>query len=244
MLDVAHDAGSPFPSTRYSAVTELASDDPVVRTRSYEVISRAYWKPVLTTLRFRLGKNEQDAADLCQGFFTEAFEKRWLERYDREKARFRTFVRVCVAHYAAKARRGDLTEGRGGGAIHVDLDSVTRDLASGAMAPDEQFDKEWVRSIFTMAVEALQRDCAARGREAVYRVFARYELDGEEPRPTYAAIGAELGLSTTTVTNHLALARRELRRHVLEGLRSVTASEEEFRDEARELLGIDPAVTH
>jgi len=38
------------------------------------------------------------------------------------------------------------------------------------------------------------------------------------------------------VTNHLAWARRELRRLVLERLRIVSGSDAEFRDEARELF--------
>jgi hypothetical protein len=41
------------------------------------------------------------------------------------------------------------------------------------------------------------------------------------------------------VTNHLHWARRELRKAVLEKLRETTASEEEFRDEARALLGVE-----
>ena len=41
----------------------------------------------------------------------------------------------------------------------------------------------------------------------------------------------------TQVTNHLAWARRELRKLVLERLRSLTATDAEFREEAEELLG-------
>jgi hypothetical protein len=41
------------------------------------------------------------------------------------------------------------------------------------------------------------------------------------------------------VTNHLAWARREFRRVVLDTLREMTASEDEFRREARDLLGLD-----
>ena len=43
------------------------------------------------------------------------------------------------------------------------------------------------------------------------------------------------------MTNQLAFARRELRRLVLERLRALCASDNEFRLEARELLGVEPA---
>ena len=42
------------------------------------------------------------------------------------------------------------------------------------------------------------------------------------------------------MTNYLALARREFRRIVLEKLRELTATDDEFRREARALLGVDP----
>ena len=49
----------------------------------------------------------------------------------------------------------------------------------------------------------------------------------------------QFGLKTSDVTNYLAYARREFRRVVLEQLREMTGSEDEFRREARTLLGVD-----
>ena len=53
---------------------------------------------------------------------------------------------------------------------------------------------------------------------------------------TSAAI-AELGIKVTDVTNYLAFARREFRRLLLEQLRELTSSDEEFEAESRTLLG-------
>ena len=52
---------------------------------------------------------------------------------------------------------------------------------------------------------------------------------------------AEFGIPVTQVTNYLAFARRELRRLVLERLQTLCATDEEFRLEARDFLGVDPA---
>jgi hypothetical protein len=60
------------------------------------------------------------------------------------------------------------------------------------------------------------------------------------PKTSYKALAAEFGLSTTDVTNYLALGRREFRQIVLEKLRELTATDDEFRREARALLGVDP----
>jgi hypothetical protein len=62
--------------------------------------------------------------------------------------------------------------------------------------------------------------------------------DSAASRPTYAALARDLGLRVTDVTNELAWARRAFRGIVLDGLRGVCATDEEFRAEARDLLGI------
>jgi hypothetical protein len=76
-----------------------------------------------------------------------------------------------------------------------------------------------------------------------FALFERYDIEGAEAeaRPRYADLAVEFGLAPTQVTNQLHWARRELRRIVLEKLREITASEEEFRAEARALLGRDPS---
>ena len=52
-----------------------------------------------------------------------------------------------------------------------------------------------------------------------------------------AEIARDLGLSAATVTNHLAAMRRQFRAIVLERLRELTSSEEEWEAEAARLLG-------
>ena len=99
-----------------------------------------------------------------------------------------------------------------------------------------------MRSLFDLAVGDLRRWCEAAGKEVHFRLFERYDLEGPDApeRPTYAQLAAEHGLPATQVTNYLAAVRRELRRLVLERLRELTGSEEEFRAEARSVLGVDP----
>ena len=55
-----------------------------------------------------------------------------------------------------------------------------------------------------------------------------------------AALARETGRPITDVTNELAWARRAFREIVLDLLRGICASDEEFRAEARDLLGVSP----
>jgi hypothetical protein len=58
-------------------------------------------------------------------------------------------------------------------------------------------------------------------------------------KPSYRSLARDFAIDTATVNNRLAAARREFRKIILESLQEITASETEFRNEARALLGIE-----
>jgi hypothetical protein len=93
--------------------------------------------------------------------------------------------------------------------------------------------------MFTLAVDAFRHHCEETGRTVHFELFERYDLNDDGSDVSYASLGQEFGLEPATVTNYLAAARRDFRRIVLEKLREITATDEEFRTEARSLLGVD-----
>jgi hypothetical protein len=72
-----------------------------------------------------------------------------------------------------------------------------------------------------------------------FELFDLYDLQDADEKLSYSQLAARFGLATTDVTNYLAFARREFRRCVLDQLREMTTSDEEYRREARILLGVD-----
>jgi RNA polymerase sigma factor (sigma-70 family) len=236
-----------FPTTHGSAVAGARSDDAAERQRSFEALVAAYWKPVYKYVRIQWRKSNEDAKDLTQGFFLAVMEKGYLRPYDPAKGRFRTFLRACLDGYLANRHRAETRLKRGGAAVLLSLDFETAEGELSAIdvpspdSPDRYFEQEWVRGLLGLAVQALREECAARGRDVTFRVFERYDLsDDDSGRLTYADLGREIGMPVTQVTNHLAWARRELRRLLLDRLREITASDEEFRLESRLLLGFEP----
>jgi RNA polymerase sigma factor (sigma-70 family) len=237
-----------FPATRPSVVRDLGSADPLRRAAAYEALARSYWRPVYMYVRLRWRRGPEDAQDLTQEFFTRAFEREYLSRYDPARARFRTFVRICLDGFVANEDKAAARLKRGGGMTiaGVDFARFDADLAAHARSdepdPERWFHREWIRGLFTDAIDHLRARCDAEGHGVAFRLFARYDIDGPDAgeRPTYAALARETGLRITDVTNELAWARRAFRDIVLVRLRDVCASEDEFRAEARDLLGIDP----
>ncbi len=239
------DVGS-FPVTRYSVVRSLGSGDAEVRGRAYETLVASYWKPVYKYVRLRWHSRREDAEDLTQDFFTQAFDKHWLEKYDPSRSRFRTFLRTCVDGSVAHAQKAANRLKRGGGLSRVPMDFADAELElrgtelSVESDVDDFFRREWVRAVFELAIRRLRTECARLGKATHFALFERYDIQaaGRGEVLTYAALAKELGLPDTQVTNYLAFARRRFRQHVLDALHELTVSEEEFAAEALELLGI------
>lgn len=229
---------SVFPDTRISLVVALASDDPSLRARAVDLVVSAYRAPVIAVLRRQWTLDLPDAEDLAHDFFAHALERDWLARYERERGRFRTFLRTCLQDYASTSHQGAHRLKRGGHLVPVSLDDAPP-LATDADV-DRIFEQEWVRSVMTMSLERLRGECAAAGRELTYAIFVAHDVEGADDPPRYAALAGRFGIPVTQVANYLHWARGHFREHVLDTLRALTASDAEFRDEARALLGRAP----
>ncbi len=227
---------APFPTTRRSVIVALSSGDAAERTRAFDTLLACYWKPMYKYARVAFRRTREDAEDLTQSFFARAFEKESLAAYDAAKASFRTFLRLLFDRHAANEWKAGQRLKRGGGEVHLDFESaeleIGRDASSG-VTPEEYFQREWVRSVFALAVERLRARC----NETQFTIFEAYDLD-DDRSISYRELAQRLDITETKVTNDLAAARRRFREIVLDALREVTATEEEFRAEARALLGV------
>jgi hypothetical protein len=135
---------------------------------------------------------------------------------------------------------------RGGAVRFVSLDFETAegeirqyDAASAELSPEEYFQREWVRNLFSLALEDLGRESRERGNQLQYGVFDRYDLHDGPEKPTYEILAREFGITTTAATNYLASMRRRLRHLVLERIRETTPTRKDFRSEVRLILGIE-----
>lgn len=239
---MTRDNRAPFPVTRLSLLEAVRQPD--LGEAAFAALAETYWEPVYSYLRLRWRETPEEAEDLVQSFFARVLEKSVFAAYDPEKARFRTFLRLCLDRFVINERAAAMRHKRGG-ALPLEPRYRAQEVAVAVSAlepdPEECFHREWLRALFAEAIGRLQTLCAEEPRRVRFKLFERYDLlSGESAiRPSYADLAAEFGLPVTQVTNHLAWARRELRHLVLDVLRERTVSEREFRDEARRALGRD-----
>jgi RNA polymerase sigma factor (sigma-70 family) len=233
--------GGRFPATQHSVLDGAQSDDPAERRRAWDVLVAAYWKPAYKYIRLKWRCSNEEAKDLTQGFFTRAVEKDFFRSYDPEKGSFRNFLRVCLDGFVANERQSAQRIKRGG---EFQITALEFETAEGELrqvevadpfSMEEYFHQEWVRSVFSLALERFRQKCEAKGKQLHFRIFQAYDL-GDGARLTYQDMAREFGISVTDVTNYLHYARTEFRGTVLDTLRELTATNREFQEDARFLL--------
>jgi len=179
-----------------------------------------------------------------QAFFTAAFEKRYVEKYDPAQARFRTFLRVCLDRFVQNLQKAEHAARRGGLVERLSLDfpGAERELAERANTDladvDRFFRDETIRALFTRALDSLRRALDAEDKPLVFRAFERHDVRPDDDT-SYATVARELNLTVPQVTNYLHAARRRFRECALLHLRDLVADENEFRAEARDLFGLE-----
>jgi DNA-directed RNA polymerase specialized sigma24 family protein len=233
-----------FPQTRHSVIAAAGAGDTEGRRTAFGTCVEVYWHPVCSYLRLRWRASAEESEELTQGFFARAFEKNFFEAYDPARARFRTFLRTCVDGFVANERQAAARLKRGGAVRPLSLDELADAQEPGLSVTqdfDRHFEREWARSVLSIAIQRLREAATTDTRARQLAAFTRYDVDADDgaSRPTYAALGAELGMSVSEVTNALFAARRDFRTQVLECLRELTRTEDEFQAEARRLLGIE-----
>ena len=131
-----------FPATQWTRILSGQQRDTLL-----EELCQAYWKPIYCYLRAKGFGNEQ-AKDLTQGFFSEkVLGKELLEKADRQRGRFRSFLLRAVHNYAVSALRADRP--------HQSLD-VSHEYESPARDPEREFDRAWADELLCAVLAELE----------------------------------------------------------------------------------------
>lgn len=235
----------PFPATSWNMVRQCQQGAPPGASDPLARLFRDYWGPVYFYVRRNWHKEVEEAKDLTQAFFLTFLEKGFIESFDAERGRFRTFVCTALKHWlhnqhrAARAAKRNPAEGL----VSFDrlaLADARFDLpAAEADSPDAQFQADWKRAVIAAALERLRGRAEGTAKAPMVDLFIRYDIDRDEAEQLrYADLAASAGLTVHQVTTGLHWARRTFQEVLLEELRDQVGSEEDLASEVWALFGL------
>ncbi len=191
-----------FPTTCWSRVAHAGDpSDPEARA-ALEGLCRDYWYPLYAFVR-RRGFGPDDACDLVQSFLADLLERRDLARADRERGRFRSFLRAACAHFLAHQREYDRALKRGGGQRLFSIDLPAAEGRYGRepaheLTPERLFERRWALDLLGHVLARLEVEAAQSGKVELFSRL-RPMLEGDDRAQSYSDVGSAVGLSEGAV---------------------------------------------
>lgn len=222
-----------FPETMWTLVREAADRGDEKWRGAAEHLVKAYWKPIYHYVRAEWAKTNEEAKDLTQEFLTRALERGMLGQADRSIGSFRAYLKGAVRNFLLQEKRDGSRLKRGGGAIVFSL-GPDDDVRYDGMTPEAVLDRQWAWELLMRASEALKASAPTER----WKVYELYDVNPAGGRPpTYAELGATLGMTSTQVAEHLQAARQEIKRWLTAAVQEYVADDAAAEAEMRELFG-------
>jgi RNA polymerase sigma-70 factor (ECF subfamily) len=191
-----------------------------------------YWRPVYSYLR-RKGFSNEEAKDLIQGFFSEkVLGQQLLQKADRTKGKFRTFLLTSLRNYATDLQRKERPT--------QELDDQPEKPDDGA-DPETEFDKAWAQELLQAVVKELEAECRGRDKNAHWEVFRAWllETDSSDEKLDMSDICAKYGIDdASTAYNMIANLKGRFRKILRRRLRPHVDSDEQVDEEIGHFIDI------
>jgi RNA polymerase sigma-70 factor (ECF subfamily) len=228
-----------FATTHWSVVLSAGDVHGLKASEALEKLCRTYWRPLYSYVR-RQGHGPEDAQDLTQAFFAKLLEKNFWARADRKKGRFRSFLLTALRQFVSDERDRAKTAKRGGGFSFISFDEEVGEehFAEGLnLSSEQQFERQWALTVLQQARVALQQECVASGKSALYQ---RVNLLGDQKESSipYAAIAQDLGMSVSAIKSAVSRLRERYGELVREEVAHTVSSPAEVDAEIRHLLSV------
>ncbi len=228
-----------FATTHWSVVLAARQDESALSQSALETLCQAYWYPIYVYVR-RKGHGPDDAQDLTQEFFTQLIRKQHLRLADRAKGKFRTFLLATLDYFLAREWSRAHRQKRGGEFNFISLDQQTpegRYLLEPADndTPEKKFLRQWALTVLEQTMEALERECEASGKAALFRE-AKDLLSGERDAGAYARISQRLAMAEGTARVAIHRLRQRYGALLRSEIAQTVGTAEEVDEEMRFLL--------
>lgn len=185
--------GGRFATTRWSQVVAAGAADGAARGALAWLCER-YWEALRGHIR-RRGFDAATADDLTQDFLLAVIGGGVVERADRERGRFRTFLLACLDHHLGHVRARAATLKRGGG---VAMEEIVDTGPVVEQDPARAFDRDWAETVLGRAKDRLRAEHAASGQSERHDRLVPF-LSANGDAAVYAAAGLSLGLGEGAV---------------------------------------------
>jgi hypothetical protein len=209
------------------------------RPEAIEHIIATHWKVLYKYLRLRYEIPTGDAEAMMQSFLTGMQQKGFLDQFEGSKSPIRAYLKARLDEFATrqKSTASDVAS------LPIDFSMAEEEFRTELRDPSqsaaEYFESEWLRNIFTLAVEELYGTLQQSGKTVQFFLFLRHDLqqDPANPQVPIDDLAKELSIAPDLAKAYLKETRSTYQGIVTDLIQSLSTSSAEFRREVRLLFG-------
>jgi RNA polymerase sigma-70 factor (ECF subfamily) len=232
-----------FPSTRWSLILNVQTQDETRRRLATESLIEGYWKPIYCYLRKR-GYGNEDAKDLTQDFFCEFFIRaKLLQAADRKIGRFRQLLLTALRRFISNKERDKKRKRRAppGGILSLSsLQLAGVDLPESATTPEQAFYYAWIANLLDQVLAEVKEqysdsDMAKHWEIFQLKILAPILQNAQDL--SMKQICERCGVATEVqAANMLITVKRRFRNVLRRRLRNLVRSDSEAEAEFEEIF--------
>jgi RNA polymerase sigma-70 factor (ECF subfamily) len=180
-----------------------------------------YWPCVYAFVRRDRQRTAADAADLTQEFLADLLARDDIAGVDRERGRFRAWLRQSLRHFLSNQSDRQHAQKRGGGQLPMSLDADEAErrylLDPGGLDPEKLYARRWAMVAVERALATLRSEYMA-GDEKRSREFDGIQeaLLGEPLDGGYEALAVKLNTTAGALRQVTNRWRKVLQQEVAE----------------------------
>ena len=235
--------GSQFPSTHWSLILNVRTQDETRRRLATESLIEGYWKPVYCYLRKR-GYGNEEAKDLTQDFFCEFFlGARLLGAADKKIGRFRQLLLTALKRFISNVERDKKRKKRTPPREILSLSSAPFsdvEPPGSAATPEQAFYHAWITDLLDQVISEVREQYCNFATQKHWQVFQLKVLaptlqNAQEPSMKQICERCSVA-SEEQASNMLITVKRCFRRVLKRRLRNLAQSDAEADAEFKEIF--------
>lgn len=218
----ASTANARFMTTNWTLIARARNN-----RAALDELLQQYWNPIYAYLR-RAGYRREDAAELTQEFIADVMlERDLIGRASPQTGQFRAFLKMALRNFIIDHRRS--RAGRHSAANFPQLDQAALENAEPESHADPSiaYDRQWARTVMTIALERVRADCVRQGLDAHWNAFEHRVLTPEmrgDSRPPLEDVARQLALESADVAAGMIFTVKRKLRTAVQSVVSETVS--------------------
>ena len=230
-----------FETTNWDLVDDLSDKSDDKRHKALSELTNRTWKPVYVYLRAQ-GYSVDHADELTQGFFCHVIEKELMNRANKDKGKFRSFIIGVLKKFCSDVKDYKNAQKRSPQERLISLESIegVENYLSSHLEEDPQkiFLRTWAQNLLERILHKLKEESEVYNKPHFYDLIHKLYFQQTSQKTSYKELANQHGLTLDQIGNDLRTAKNLYSNILRDEISQTIGNQSDVDQEIREIIAI------